>query len=553
MATAAPEDAEPVIAPRAAWRPRASLGWRLTLMLGALLLVVGLASAGLTAWRLRSMLMTEARSSVIRLAEVVRRGTRNSMLRSHGEDVLATIRDIATLEGIEHVRIFNKDGEIVHSANRSEVGTKVDMAAEACIQCHIGERTASEIREPRRWRTFDAPDGSRVLASTTEIRNEPSCWTADCHAHEQSQSLLGVVDVGVSLRDVDARVAQSATSAFVFGLLATLVVCTLVGVGVFRFVTRPLRRLVGGMHRVSRGDLDSHLPADRRDELGDAARSFNAMTAELRVARTELELWTQTLEQQVEQRTKQLQAAQAQVVRAEKLSSLGVLAAGVAHELNSPLTGILTFAHLLLQRNAKGSQEYEDLEVIISETNRCAAIIRQLLDMARDRAPQRKTQDIVSVLRRAVALVENQSIFHDVNIRTEFEPDLPLVSCDDSQMEQVFLNLLINAAEAMPGGGRLTIRARRLPAADTEADAAPERVELSFQDTGIGIPEEAIGRVFDPFFTLKEVGKGTGLGLSVSYGIIENHGGSFGVDSKLGQGATFTIVLPALRQETAAR
>jgi two-component system NtrC family sensor kinase len=260
------------------------------------------------------------------------------------------------------------------------------------------------------------------------------------------------------------------------------------------------------------------------------------MTADLRQARDELKSWAATLEQQVAEKTKALQLAQAQVIRSEKLSSLGVLAAGVAHELNSPLTGILTFSHMLLQDAPAGSRQKEDLQLIVDETNRCASIIRQLLDFARESGPQKKVQDIAPAIRNTIALVEHQAKFHDVGIECDLAADLPQVSSDQNQMEQVFLNLLINAAEAMPKGGKVAIRGRR---------SAVGELVLEVTDTGHGIPPEHLGKIFDPFFTSKEPGTGTGLGLAVTYGILRRHGGTIAVQSTVGKGTTFTITLPA--------
>jgi two-component system NtrC family sensor kinase len=355
--------------------------------------------------------------------------------------------------------------------------------------------------------------------------------------------VLGVVDVGFSLAQIDRRIAEAGTETFLSALIATVLVCALIGLFVYSFVTRPMRGLLRGIHRVTAGDLESSLPVRSRDEVGQLAGSFNQMTAELHKARSELENWARTLEQQVEERTRDLRIAQAQVVRAEKLSSLGTLAAGVAHELNSPLTGILTFAHLLLQDTKPGSREHEDLQLIVNETQRCASIIRQLLQFSREGGPGRKAQDVREVIRRTLTLVQHQAMFHSVKIETRFDPDLPPILCDANQLQQVFLNLLINAAEAMPEGGSITIRAQQ---------ESPESVILEFQDTGVGIPQEFIDKVFDPFFTSKEVGKGTGLGLSVSYGIVRQHGGTISVRSKVGEGTTFQVRLPAAAREEAA-
>jgi two-component system NtrC family sensor kinase len=219
--------------------------------------------------------------------------------------------------------------------------------------------------------------------------------------------------------------------------------------------------------------------------------------------------------------------------------NIGLLAAGVAHELNSPLTGILTFAHLVGKRLPDGSPEKDDLGVIISQTERCARIIRQLLDFSRESSPEKKPRDLHVILEQAIALVERQAQFLNIKIERDFAADLPQLLLDASQMQQVFLNLLVNAGEAMPDGGRLTIKTQLLT-----ADGPATEVRVVVSDTGMGIPTEDIDRIFDPFFTSKEVGQGTGLGLAVSYGIIDRHGGTISVESTLGEGTVFNITLP---------
>jgi two-component system NtrC family sensor kinase len=271
------------------------------------------------------------------------------------------------------------------------------------------------------------------------------------------------------------------------------------------------------------------------------------MTDDLRKARAELSDWAHRLEEEVENKTRDLWLAQAQIVRSEKLSSIGLLAAGVAHELNSPLTGILTYAHLLAKKAPDGSREKEHLQVISSQAERCATIIKQLLDFSREHAPEKTRQDVHAVLEQAVALVEHQWSFQNVTIDRDLAADLPQVLINAGQMQQVFLNLLVNAGEAMPGGGRLTIQTRvlaRAAGSQSAAKAAGDEVQIVFHDTGMGISPENIDKIFDPFFTTKDVGKGTGLGLAVSYGIVERHGGTVGVESAPGNGTTFTISLP---------
>lgn len=512
-----------------------SLGWRLTVMLGGCLIFASAVASYLSASRLEERLLAQAKATVLRISDVVKRSTRYTMLHNESEDTLQTVKNIGGQPGIEHVRIYNKAGKIAYSSRAAEITQVVDLKAEACYQCHAAEKPLSHLDSPQRSRVFQSANQGRVLAAIDVVYNEPSCSTMGCHAPPEEQKVLGVVDVGVSLRDIDAQIEQAGRSTLLFALAATAIACALLAGFVFTFVTRPVRSLLDGIRRVSAGHLDQTLDVTSADEVGQLAAAFNQMTTDLRRARTEIDNWTRTLEQQVDQKTRDLRVAQDQVVRAEKLSSLGILAAGVAHELNSPLTGILTFGTLLLQDTPKGTRQHEDLQLIVNETNRCATIIRQLLEFSRETGPQKRSTDLATVVQRAVALVQHQAKFHNVRITQSLPPALPKVSCDGNQMEQVFLNLLINAAEAMPDGGGIEVRATPTPEG---------RLVLQFVDTGTGIPPDIVGKIFDPFFTSKPVGKGTGLGLSVSYGIIRRHGGTITVQSTVGKGSTFTIDLP---------
>ncbi len=520
--------------------PAIGLRLRLVIPLACVLIAYGGLYTYLAVRAQRTEILNEATQSTLRLAKTARRTTRHAMLRSRREDVHEMIKEIGAQKGIEHVRIFNKEGMIMYSADRREIHRVVDRKAEACFQCHEAAKPLTKLTTSKRARVFDSEDGHRTLAAIDVIYNEPSCSNASCHVHPPEQKLLGVLDIGVSLEDADQRIAKSAQRAVLFGGLSTFVICCLAAFLIHRLVNRPVGQILDCTRKVAQGDLSCTLDTGRDDEIGVLARSFCNMTADLRKARIEQSNWSQKLAAEVEHKTRDLKLAQAQVMRSDKLSSVGLLAAGVAHELNSPLTGILTYAHLVAQKLPDESAEKKDMHVIVTQAERCATIIRQLLDFSREHSPEKKHQDLHTVLEQAIALVEHQARFHNTKIERDFAPNLPPVLMDIGQMQQVVLNLLVNASEAMPEGGVLTVATRWLTQPGGDADS----IQMTFRDTGIGIPAENISRVFDPFFTSKDVGKGTGLGLAVSYGIIERHGGTIVADSTLGEGSVFTITLP---------
>jgi len=210
--------------------------------------------------------------------------------------------------------------------------------------------------------------------------------------------------------------------------------------------------------------------------------------------------------------------------------------ASVAHELNNPLTGIVTYSHLMLEKIPCDDPTRASVEKIAGQADRCKDIIRGLLDFSRQRKPEKTLSNINTILRGCISLVENQAAFHNIQIVENYQDNLPQVVIDPSQIERVFLNLIINAAEAMDGGGKLTLA--------TRLDPDGRVVEVEFTDTGHGISEENMNKLFEPFFTTKDIAHGTGLGLAISYGIVKSHKGAISVESEVGKGTTFIVRLP---------
>ena len=378
------------------------------------------------------------------------------------------------------------------------------------------------------------------------IRNDPSCYNAACHQHNKETSVLGVLDINYSLNEIDTKLRTSTLEVAGFSLGFIALASLAIGFFVHRLVFLPLRDLEGAAERLSAGNLDQPIPVRSGDEFGKLARSFNSMTDALRNSRAELRDWAHTLEQKVERRTQELRRAQAQTIRGEKLASVGLLASGVAHELNNPLTGILTFSHLLRQKMPDNSSDAEDMDLVIRETKRCAAIIKRLLDFAREKQPEKKFTDINQIIEDTVRIVERPAHLRDIEITMDLDRTLPLIWIDADQIKQVIMNMLVNAQHAVEEKGSIAIGTRRAaePRPSTQSAEPIPMVEISIVDTGCGIPEKNLRRIFDPFFTSKDIGKGTGLGLSVSHGIVEAHGGVIEVQSKVGEGSTFSVFLP---------
>ena len=494
----------------------------------------------------RDELLQEAASHVTQLSEVISRSTRFAMLQNQPYYVHRIIQDVGSQKGIEKIRIFSKEGLIIDSTYAPEIGLKVDQKAEGCILCHQSAKPLEQVPKSERARIFSNPDGRRLLGSMEVIRNEPSCYTAACHQHSKAQSVLGVLDIVYSLEDIDRTMRTNVITIAGFSLGFIIFASLCVSFFVHRLVYVPLRDLEAGAERLSSGNLEQPIPVRSGDEFGQLAASFNAMTAALANSQAELREWGRTLEQKVEKRTRELRIAEAETARSEKLASVGLLAAGIAHELNNPLTGILTFATLLRKKMPDGSADAEDLDLVIRETKRCATIIRRLLDFAREKTPEKKFADLNRIIEDTVQIIERPASFRDIEITMDLDRDLPLIWLDADLIKQVIMNMLVNAQHAIKDAGGITVRNRHSPTLKSpESGMRPvPMVEMAVIDTGCGIPAQNLKRIFDPFFTSKEVGKGTGLGLSVSHGIVKAHGGAIEVASNVGEGSTFSVYLP---------
>jgi two-component system, NtrC family, sensor kinase len=482
--------------------------------------------------------------SADRITDVIKRSTRYQMMHNDREGLYQVIRDMGSEPGIRRVRIFNKEGRITFSTDLGEVNRVVDKQAEACYGCHSQGRPLEKLARPDRARVFEEPGGeARSLGLIKPIENQPECSNAACHAHPQTQRILGVIDANLSLAGVDEQLATTQRNLVMFTGIAVLLICVVSIWFIWEVVYLPIRRLITGTHRVAGGDLAYRLPVSSADELGDLAISFNKMTSELASAHGEITEWARTLEERVEKKTSELERAHTSLVRSEKMASLGKLAATVAHEVNNPLFGILTYARLCLKEiEQEGAPKdgthklSERLKLIERESRRCGDIIRNLLTFARQAPQRREPNNLNELVERALALVRHQLDLQGIELEKDLAPDLPPVSCDAGQFQQVVLVLFVNAAEAMGNGGKLMV--------STSYDQENDQAVIDVQDTGPGIPAEVIQQVFDPFFTTKDDKLRTGLGLAVARSIIEQHAGSIAVTSQPGQGAHFVITLP---------
>lgn len=373
----------------------------------------------------------------IQQSETIKSGTKYAMLAYSPETIHNIIQTISNQPDIQDIRVLNKEGEIIYSSDPSQIGLMLDKKAEACYTCHVSDKPLERLDMSERTRIFQMyPDSSRVLGIITPIYNENSCWEADCHAHPADRKVLGVLDVTVSLKTMDEQVQLTKYKMVLFALLAIISFSTVIWFLDRLWITKPLKELVDATQQVASGNLSYTIRNLGRDELGYLAHSFNHMTQKLLDARLQL-------------------------FQSDKLASLGRLAAGVAHEINNPLTGILTYSSFLLARAKDQPELRADLEVIVRETKRSREIVKSLLDFSRQSVPKKNVAQIHDTINRALELLEKQFKLNRIKIIKLYDANLPLLTIDANQMQQVFTNLLVNASEAIgTKGGTITIDTR---------------------------------------------------------------------------------------------
>jgi two-component system NtrC family sensor kinase len=486
-----------------------------------------------------------ARINGLGMSEALFGSLHTAMLANDREGLRTTVRSIADRSPTVRVRILNKEGVIVYSSEHSDVGNRLDPRSEACFKCHQADRPIEKLPPGDRTRHFEV-GGTPAIGVIRPIENEPACASAACHAHPAEKRLLGVLDVTLLLPRVEQTRRQTTWLMVGASGTALAIVILVVLVVVRRSVHGPIRSLTTTLEALGSGDYSARF--ERRDisEFAHLGDSVNAMARDLERANGQLVEWAQTLERRVEEKTAELRQAQDQMLRVERMASLGKLAAVVAHEINNPLASVVTYSRLLLRRADKQpaasdrqvQESREMLEAIASESSRCGEIVSNLLLFARRTGSRMEPTKINEIITRSLFLLKHKMDLAQVKQNLALAEGLVPVVCDPAQIEQVVLALSVNAIEAMPEGGVLGIKTE--PSGDGG-------VRIVVSDTGVGITADVRAHIFEPFFTTKgdAEGKGLGLGLAVVYGIVQRHGGTIDVASEVERGSTFTIYLPA--------
>jgi len=494
----------------------------------ALFLVMFLGLAAFTFVNIKNEandLLEQVELAALRTTDLIKESIHYSMLINRKEDIHQIFQNFSQMPGFEVIRIYDKNGTIIFTTRPEERLSKVSIKSEACQVCHRFPEPLKALATKERHRVITAPDERRILALINPIENEMVCYGMGCHPHPDEKFILGVLDVQMSLATVDADIARNRRQTVLASVILVVSVLFVTGFLVYTLIRAPVRKLTEGTRAIAKGNLDYTIPLRRKDEIGELANSFNSMTLELKKAREDLE------------------RIQTHLIQIEKMASLGKLCASVAHELNNPLGGILTYARLTQRKlaspnltSAQLASIQEDLSIVAEETSRCGNIVKNLLLFSKRQIGEFAVVNLDQILDRCVQLVEHHLKLNNIELVKAYQRERAEVICDKDQIQQAFLAILDNAVAAMPNGGTLTIK--------SDSDSDNKKVKIQIQDTGLGILPEDLPHIFEPFYTTKKDGKGVGLGLSVCYGIIERHNGKLEVHSVVGQGSIFTIELP---------
>jgi len=498
-------------------------------------------------------LNTVIRQSGNNIGSIVEGALYHSMLQNDKGSLQNTLDIINTLPGIDEVNMYDSSDKLVYSSFATD--SNKSHSDPNCISCHANIRSLFPGME-KSYKIIDVntdclmnknDNGSRHLLIRSPILNERSCYVSSCHAHQESDTLLGSLVIKIPLEAQDAAIQKSSTEFFFLAILATLLLASFLLIFTRKKIKNPLNELVKVSVAVANGDKSTRLEIkpNQLDDMRMVSEAFNDMLDNLQTATDELENWSQQLEYKVQKKSEELGAAQNELMHVERLASLGKLSSSVAHEINNPLSGILIYTKLLLKQvnnpelyASKRESMLKHLRLIESETKRCGDIVKGLLDFSRKDQNDFEPKHLHEILKETYELMTHPIKIADIKFEYDFAANSDLIYCNPNQIKQACIAILVNASEAIKENGEITIKTRNLD---------EDTICFEISDNGLGIADEDISHIFEPFFSTKQDVSGIGLGLAIVHGIIQNHKGKIQVNSELGHGTTISINLPLIK------
>jgi len=467
------------------------------------------------------------------------------MLENNKMALRNTLDIINRMPGIEDVNMYDTQNNLAYSSFPND---SILHHNPNCKDCHTNintmfpnsEKSLRIINMDSECEMSEKEHDYRLLMIKTPILNEPSCYTYACHAHEESDEILGSLIIRIPLEQLDANLNKS----LIFAGFTTLFLVVFLLLYSHRKIKKPLKEIIAASEAVAKGVKNRRLEI-RSNQLNDVrmvSTAFNKMLDNQQAATHELENWSQQLEYKVQKKTEEISDMQNELMHIERIASLGKLSSSVAHEINNPLSGVLTYTKLLhrhIRRLDLDEDEKEKmskyLNVIEEETKRCGDIVKGLLDFSRSDKQDFKTLHTHRLLKETYTLIEHQMKIKDIIFQTDFGATKDLIHCSGNQIKQAGIAILLNASEAVLDNGIIQIKT---------SNPDDDHIKLEITDNGVGIAAEDIPHVLEPFFSTKEKGSGIGLGLAIVHGIVQNHDGKIEVDSVLRKGTSISITIP---------
>jgi two-component system NtrC family sensor kinase len=476
----------------------------------------------------------------------------NSMLENDKSRLQNTLDIINTMSGIDDVNMYDDKGKLVYSTFYSDTSNHSNPD---CLSCHDNLETmfprtekSYRILDARSECSMDEHDNThRHLLIRSPILNEKSCYTSSCHAHSENDEVLGSLIIKIPLADLDTAVETSSAKFYLFATIATFLLILMLILFTNNKIKNPLNDLVKASIAVAQGNKDTRIEIkpNQLDDMRMVSKAFNDMLDNLQSATEELQNWSQQLEYKVQKKSEELGAAQNELIHIERIASLGKLSSSVAHEINNPLSGILVYTKLIHKQISnpdlfpeKKDSILKNLKLIENETKRCGEIVKGLLDFSRKEQEDFESKHLHQILEETFSLMMHPVTIANISFITNFKAKSDYIFCSPNQIKQACVAIIVNASEAVLENGEIVMSTRN-PDSDT--------IVIEISDNGIGIPEDDIPHIFEPFFSTKHDTSGIGLGLAIVHGIIKTHNGKIEVKSELGKGTTISITLPVIR------